>query len=443
MKQLIKTLTPLTPIMILIITFIFAPSPAIAGDTPFYLRGTFYQDWMGFKQEDSEMYNRLSSRLKLTLWQRPGDGWTGFVDVRSRTTLGEGGETQVIIYNAHIAFDSTNKKLFFSLGQMNLYDSAGTGQLTGALGGYKLNKNLSLGAYGGLEPDLYNSKWDTGYQKFGVFARYLGPMARQITFSYNRVHFEGDTEREYVYANMLFPIKRVAILYGNLEYELGGLTKSEDRLSRAFGNLRVNLGRLADVTAHYSSGRGLDYHRFLLEQSQDPNLQQNEVERYYYNESYGVRLSIKPVKNLRLFGERRESEQKDKTIRNHSSRFGLSASDILGSGFSLYGSYTVNRGDMSESDSFYISASKNFGKLSWNLSFSNVYNGLRLATQAAPEIIHLPDHYTLSTHLFYILNRSLAFSAQYAYSARSGDDMTGESATGDHQFYVRVIFRKR
>lgn len=436
MKPMIK--------LFFIVLFLFnAAFPMNAESGPLYLRGTFYQDWMGFKPEGSDLYNRLSSRLKLTFGRRPGDGWTGFVDVRSRTTLGEGGKTQVIIYNAHISFDSLKKKLFFSLGQMNLYDSAGTGQLTGALAGYKLSKNLSLGAYGGLEPDLYNSKWDTGYQKFGAFVRYIGPMARQLTISYNRLHFDGNTERQYVYANLLLPVKRVAVLYGNIEYELGNLTKSEDRLSRAFGNLRINLSQYADVTAHYSTGRGLDYHRFLLEQSLDPELQQNEVERYYYNESYGVRLSIKPVKNLRLFGERRESEQKDKAIRNHSNRFGLSMFDLLRSGFSLYGSYTMNRGDMSESDAYYVSLSRNFGKLSWSLSFSNVYNGVRLGTADAPELVHLPDHYTLSTHIFYVLNKALAFSAQYAYSARSGSAVAGDSNGGDHQFYVRVIYRKR
>lgn len=415
---------------------LFGPSAA-EGDA-FYLRGTFYQDWMGFKQGDNELYNRLSSRLKLTLWERPGDGWTAYADVRSRTTLGDGGETQVIIYDARLSFDSLKRKLFFSLGQMNLYDTAGAGQLTGALAGYRLGKYLSLGGYGGLEPDIYNSRWDTGYLKFGAFARYLGPGARQFTFSYNRLHFEGRTEREYVYANLLMTVKRVGVLYGNLEYELNGLTKSEDRLSRAFANLRVNLGRSADITAHYSSGRGLDYHRYLLEQSQDPNLQQNEVERYYYNQSYGLRLSVKPVKNLRLFGERRESEQKDRDVRNHSSRFGVSASDILDSGVSMYGSFTMNRGDASESDSYYISASRNFGKLSWNVSFSNVYNGVRLWGDGTPELIHLPDHRTLSTHLFLVLNRALAFSMQYAYTARSDN-----SGAGDHQFYVRVIYRKR
>jgi hypothetical protein len=321
---------------------------------------------------------------------------------------------------------------------MNLYDSAGTGQLTGALVGYRLGKEFSIGGYGGLEPDIYNSKWDTGYLKYGVFARYLGQGAKQLTVSFNHLQFDGSTERQYLYTNLLLPVKRLAILYGNMEYELGGLAKSEDRLSRMFANLRFNLGNAGDITAHYSSGRGLDFHRFLLEQSMDPDIQQNEAERFYFNESYGVRLSIKPVKSLRIFGERRESEQKDKGIRNHSNRFGASATNILGSGVSVYGSFTMNRGDTSESDSFYISASRNFGKLSWNVNVSNVYNGLRSWGDGNPELIHLPDHLTLSTHMFLILNRALAFSLQYAYTAHSG-----ASTNGDHQFYVRVMYRKR
>lgn len=400
----------------------------------FYIRGAFYQDWMGFKSGDNNFYSRLSSRLKLTLGNKPGEGWTFFIDVRNRYTLGEGGANQLIMYDVRLSFDSLPRKFFLSLGQMTLYDTAGIGQLTGAVLGFKLNKYLSVGGYGGFEPDIYNTRWDFSYLKFGGFVRYLGPGAKQFSLSYNRLSFDGSSERQFLYSSVLLPLNSIFILYGNLEYELNAGIKSEDRLSRLFLNTRVNLGRYADVIAHYSSGRGLDYHRFLLEQSQDPTLQNNEIERYYYNETYGIRLSIKPGKNLRLYISRRESKQKDVGIKNHTTGFGFSVIDLLNTGVSCYGNYNMNRGDASESDSYYLSASRSFGKLSWSLSFANYYNGVRFSGDGSAQIFHLPNQKTVSTDFFYILNRSLAFSLDYAFS-----DQTDYS---DHQFFIRVILRK-
>jgi hypothetical protein len=219
-----------------------------------------------------------------------------------------------------------------------------------------------------------------------------------------------------------------------VEYELNNGIKNEDRLSRLFLNARVNLTKYVDVTANFSSGRGLDYHRFLLEQSQDPTIQNSEIERYYYNETYGVRLSVKPVKSVRLFAARRESERKDAEIKNHTTRFGVSMTNFLKTRVSIYGSFNMNRGDSSESDSYYISASRYFGKFSCSLSFANYYNGVRITGEGTPQVFHLPDRQTLSTNFFLILSRALAISLDYAYSY--------QKELNDHQFFVRVIYKK-
>jgi hypothetical protein len=400
----------------------------------FFLRGTFYQDWMGLKSEDTDLYSRLSSRLKLTFLNQPGDGWTVFIDIRDRYTLGERGQNQLIIYNAYISYNRLERRLFLSLGQMNLYDTAGIGELTGGVIGYKLSKYLSLGGYAGLEPDIYNARWDTDYNKYGFFIRYIGSGARQFSVSFNHIGFNSKTERQFLYSSLLLPIQRLVVLYGNVEYELNKIIKNEDRLSRLFLNARFNLSRYVDITANFSSGRGLDYHGFLLEQSQDPTIQNSEIERYYYNETYGIRLSIKPTKSIRVFAAKRESELIDKGIKNHTTRFGISLTNFLKSGISIYGSFNMNRGDSSESDTYYISASRYFGKLSCSLSFANFYNGVRITGEGTPQVFHLPDRQTLSTNFFLILSRSLAIALDYAFSY--------QNENSDHQFFIRMILRK-
>ncbi|MBE0665760.1 MAG: hypothetical protein E4H23_04230 [Chrysiogenales bacterium] len=402
----------------------------------FYWQGALYQDWMGFKGEGDPLFSRLSTRLRLTFWNRPGNGWTMFFDVRNRFASGEGVENQLLVYDARLAYDSLKSKIFLSLGWMNLYDTAGIGQLAGIMTGYKFGRYLSAGAYGGLQTDIYAVRINSLYQKFGIFARYIGPGARQFSLSYNLVRFESLNERQFVYSSLLLPLGRFLIVYGNGEYELNGNTHADDRLSRLFVNARANLSRHADVTASYSSGRGMDYHRFLLEQSQDPSLQNSEMERFYYNKTYGLRLSLTPLKNLRLHVARQESELQDAGIKNHTAGFGLAAGDILHSGLSFYGNYNLNRGDSSEADTYYLSLARNFGKLAVNLSYANFFNGVRFSAAGTPQLIRieLPKQQTFSGDLFLAVNRTLAVSLSYSYLVQAG--------YSDQQFFVRLIARK-
>ena len=319
-------------------------------------------------------------------------------------------------------------------GSRAFYDTAGIGQLLGGVVGYKISRDLLLGGYGGLESSIYINRLENDYQKYGVFARYQGNYGRRLSLSYNQLKYSGSTERQYIYAGTMFPFVKTLTFYGNLEYELASNVRSEDRLSRAFVNVRWDPSRAVDMTASYSSGRGLDYHRYILERSQDPTLNDTELERFYYSSQYGLRLSIKPIRSLRLYVSRMESEQKDLEIRNNTWRFGGSAGDILKSGVTLYGNYAWNRGEMSESDSYYVALSKDFGRVSWHGSFSNTFNGVRYDHRnETPEIIRLNDYKTFTTQFFIPITRLFAASLEYEYFL--------QEESNQHLFFVRLILR--
>jgi len=400
----------------------------------FYWRGALYFDWFGAKYEGSDFFHQLSTRLRLEMVNRRGEGWTFLVDTRDRLRLSEKRGNQFILYDACILFDKQGSPLFLSLGQMNLYDTAGIGQLLGGVIGYKIGRDLLLGGYGGLESSVYLNRLENDYQKYGVFARYQGNYGRRLSLSYNSLKYSGSTERQYIYAGTMFPFVKMLTFYGNLEYELASNVQSEDRLSRVFANMRWDPSRTVDLTAFYSSGRGLDYHRYILERSQDPTLDDTGLERFYYSSQYGLRLNVKPIRSLRLYVSRMESEQKDMEIRNHTWRFGGSAGDILNSGVTLYGNYTWNRGDMSESDSYYLALSRDFGRISWHGSFSNTFNGVRYDYRnESPEIIRLNDYKTLTTQFFIPITRLLAASLEYEYFL--------QEKSNQHLFFVRLIIR--
>ena len=397
--------------------------------------GKLYLDWVSMKDSGSDLYSRLSGRLKLTLFNRKGDGLTLSCDLRNRYILSQDNKNYLIIYDLNLSYDSLRIPIFFSFGFMNLYDSAGIGQLLGVRGGMRINEYISAGGYVGWEPAFYDIELQWDYQKFGMFLTYMGPEARRFSLSYNHQMFKGETERQFVYTSLLYPVKKIVVLYGNLEYELGDNIGGSDRLSRIFFNSRFDLGKRIDLILHASSGRGLDYHNFLLEKTRDPSFKNTEIDRYYYNQSYGARLGIKPSKNSRLFIARRETEQKDLGIVNHSTIVGMSVLNILKSGLSGYVSYHLNRGDRSESDFYSLSVSRDFGRLTWNIGFSNFYNGVRYASDGSPEIFHLTDQTTISTDIFWIVNRSLALSLEYTY--------TDQETIGSHFFAVRLIYRRK
>lgn len=422
-------------VILLIISVFITPLCGQESQKDFYLRGAFYLDWFGAKYEDIDFTNQFSARLKLELISRRGEGWTLQLDARDRLRPGEAGSNQALLYNARLSFEQPQNRLFFSVGQMNLYDTAGIGQLLGGMAGYKINSDWLVGGYFGWESSVYINRLEGDYYKFGAFTRYLGTQGKRFSLSYNHVRYSGMTERQYVYAGTLYPLKRILVLYGNIEYELASHIDSSDRLSRIFINARLDPARAIDILAFYSSGRGLDYHRYILERSQDPTLNDTGLERFYYTSQYGLRLSFKPTSKIRLYISRRESEQKDDNIKNHTWMFGGSAGDILDSGFTVYGSYSSNRGEISESDSYYLGVSKDLGRVSLNASFSNTYNGVRfLQTSADPEIIHLDDYKTFSGQIFVPLNRTFAAALEYEYFLQEADNQ--------HLFYFRLIVRK-
>ncbi len=400
----------------------------------FYLRGALYFDWFGARYENSPFFHQLSTRLRLEMVNRRGEGWTFLLDTRDRLRLNNNKRNQVILYDARVLFDKPESPFYLSLGQMNLYDTAGIGQVLGGLVGFKIGRDLLVGGYGGLESSVYVDRLENDYQKYGVFARYQGSYGRRFSLSFNQLRFSGSAERQYIYASTMFPFVKVLTLYGNLEYELASNVRSEDRLSRVFVNARWDPAQTVDITAFYSSGRGLDYHRAILEKSQDPTLNDTELERFYYSSQYGLRLGVKPGRNLRFTISRLESEQKDLEVRNHTWRLGGSAGNIFNSGITVYGDYAWNRGDMSESDSYHAALSRDFGRVSWHVSFANTFNGVRYDHRnETPEAIRLNDYKTLTTQFFIPMSRMLAVSLEYEYFLQEDSNQ--------NLFFVRLILR--
>jgi hypothetical protein len=418
------------------VVLLLAALPLLGATDPpaFYQRGTIYLDWLGTRASDGTFFNQVSARIRFDLISRPGTGWTFSLDVRDRVGLITNARNQAILYNARLTFDRPGSLFYLSLGQMNLYDSAGIGELMGGVAGIRITPSLMIGGFGGLESSPYVNRIETNYLKFGGFLRWVGSMGKQLSLSYNELRFQGKTERQYAYVNVFYPVEKIFFLYGDAEYELGAHTASQNRLSRVFVNGRLDLSRWFDLTGTYSSGKGLDYHQFLIEATQDPSLNNQNVARFFYTSYYGGRLSFKPTPNVRLSVSREQSEQKDLNILNHTTRFSASAWNLLGQGISVTGDYAVNRGSAAESNSYYASLTKEFGRFSLTGSISNTYNGVRIdSTSGTPQLIHLNNYQNVGASAFIRIGKSFWVSLEYNYYL--------QQAANQHFVFVRLIYR--
>ena len=82
-----KKLWCFVPSFILIVLVL--GSTAQENQKDFYLRGALYLDWFGAKYEGSDFFHQLSTRLRLEMINRRGDGWTFLLDTRDRMRLSE------------------------------------------------------------------------------------------------------------------------------------------------------------------------------------------------------------------------------------------------------------------------------------------------------------------------------------------------------------------
>ena len=416
-------------------SFVSSPQNPTPSGAELFLRGSYSADWFRTSYGDGLSSSQLSNRLKMETGRRPGDGWRLVLDVRDRLDNGGSLSNMLIVYDARLVYDQSSNPLTFAAGQMGLYDTVGVGQLLGGILGYRVRPGVTVGGYAGLEPEIYGPHVDSGYQKYGAYTQFYGSGATSASVSYNALRFNGMSERQYIHSNALLPFAERGVFYGNLEYELSSRVASQDRLSSLFLNARYDITDSVDVTANYSSGRGLDYHRFLVEQSQEPGLNDAEIERFYYSTQYGARLGVQPTRQVRVFVELGRSEQKDLGVQNKTTTLGGSVWDLADSGLSLYGSYRINRGDESESNSYRLSLSRDFGLISWTIYYSSVFNGVRFdPVTGVPLLVRIPDRKTLSNDLFFALTRSVGASFEYEYSAQ-------QDGPSENAVFFRFIYR--
>jgi hypothetical protein len=169
----------------------------------FYQRGTVYLDWNGSRYSDGMFFNQASVRVKFDLIDPPGQGWTLALDARDRVGIRDEATNQVILYSARLTFDKPGSRFVLSIGQMNLYDTAGIGALLGGMAGFKLSRDVFVGAFGGSNRPRISPASTRSTSKRGLrpLARLAGPDDRP---DFQQRLVRRSVERRFGYANVFF-----------------------------------------------------------------------------------------------------------------------------------------------------------------------------------------------------------------------------------------------
>ncbi len=151
-----------------------------------------------------------------------------------------------------LAYEPTDKPVEAGVGRLILRETRGMGYLDGAYVKYDLSNKLKIGAVGGIEPDLENTRIQSDVTKAGAFVafeqRLNDAQSLQATASLAGRYLEGEVSREFFYQQLSFIHSSKLRLFESTEINL-----NRDWLKDAEGSTVTLASILFD--ARYSFSR--------------------------------------------------------------------------------------------------------------------------------------------------------------------------------------------
>lgn len=276
----------------------------------------------------------------------------------------EGRDERVSLYDAWIGYRGADDRFVLRVGQMWIHDLGGIGSVGGLFGEYRFAGESAfgrwrIGAFAGKEPEIFDAGYVEDVTKGGAYVAVDGENGRRHVLGYVRIENDSLTERAVVVFNNFIPVDRKLYIFQALEYDTDSAADMGDsELTYFFINLRYNPVRWLDVQGTYHKGRSIDA-RSITEDILDGRPVDPERLRGLLFESARLRLTVRPIRNLRVWG----SYGQDRNNRGDddwydSAGLGFSLTNIFNAGLDLTAANTrVDRLD-SSFDSTYVSIGK-------------------------------------------------------------------------------------
>ena len=374
-------------------------------------------------------YNELNAAVTLHTPPRDSDGVEFSLDARgSEYPSVANRDPRMTIYDAWVGGRIANGKAAVRLGQMYVNDLGALGGVGGVHLETKTGK-IRIGIFGGLEPKGYDVGYVPDVRKGGVYVAYDGELGWRDALGFVTIRNQGVTERNVLSTTNFLPFGREFFLYQAAEYDLtgpGGV--GSGGLAYFFATARWAPVRSFEIQGLYQHGRSVDTRNITLDQIAGRPIDAKALDGFLFD-SMGGRATVEIARGWRVWaGYYQDKNNRDDVAQNRW-QFGLSTTNVLGSGFDVFISDNrTNRPSSNSYDAWYFSLGRSLGsKFYLTLDYSTSLSVLQLTDSGGLTIVTKPTSRRFS--LSGIWNMSRSFSIL----------VTGEQLDDDASTQIRGL----
>ncbi len=322
--------------------------------------------------------------------------------------------TRVSVYDGYVGRRLLEGNLLVRVGQLWLNELGALGSVGGMQVEYRKGSpatgtRLRVGAFGGVEPKILQAGYLTNIRKFGGYVSIEAKDMRRHSIGYVSVQNQNVVERSVISLTNYIPVRKRLYIYQVAEMDLSGPGgQGSGGLSYFFANARLMATDAVEIQGLIHHGRSVDVRSVTDDMRNGRPVNRKSLEGLLYD-SIGGRLTLRVLKNLRVFGG--YSQDKNNRDENPTDRFtfGLFSSNVLGTGIDLnVTDNRMKRGSASAWDSWYVSAGRSFGSriyvtADYNTSLSVLrftrFDGIVIETKPNTQRIGMSGMVNLGRHL--------------------------------------------
>jgi len=368
-------------------------------------------------------YNELTASVTLHTPPRDSDGVDFSIDARgSEYPSVTNRDPHLTIYDAWVGGKIAGGRVAVRLGQMYVNDLGALGGIGGVNLETKAGK-VRFGLFGGVEPKGFDAGYVPDVRKGGGYVAYDGERGWHDAVGFVTIRNQGLTERNVLSTTNFIPIGREFFLYQAAEYDLtgpGGV--GSGGLAYFFATARWSPVRAFELQGLYQHGRSVDARTITQDQLAGRPVDAKSLQGFLFD-SMGGRATVEFARGWRAWGGYYQDKNNRDDITSNRWQFGLSAMNVLKSGFDiLVSDNRTNRPGSSSYDAWYFSAGRSLGSRFYlTLDYSTSLSVLQLTDSGGLAIVNRPSSRRYSLSGIWNMSRSLS---TFATGERLDDDTT-------------------
>ncbi len=314
------------------------------------------------------------------------DGAEYGIDVRYAAYAQQGRPTRTSIYEGFVGARLLHGRLRARAGHLWLTDVGALGSIAGASVEFRQRRSspdagrLRVAAFGGLEPNIFDTGYAPDVKKVGAYVAWDGAGAQKHALGYVAIRHGSLSERSVLTTTNFLPVRRKLFLYQAAEVNLqapAGLGRTG--LAYLFANARLLATDRIEVQGTYNRGRSIDARGLGEDVLNGRPIPQSTIDGLLY-ESAGGRLTVEAYTRVRVYaGLSRDKNNRDaeRTMRY---QVGGYASNVAGSGLDLTASDSLMDRPSGRYHSWYVSAGRQAGRRTYlSIDYSTSLSVIRFS----------------------------------------------------------------